>query len=146
MTSTCTPSTPSLCLRLQGSAAAWVRANLEGFLHRDAPTPSVSHACRAACNINKYPARTGTAACMQERRGPLGLARFGCDNCAAADTSRFADRRARQQVLAVMMSTALNGSICSTAHACMPRAWHVLRYQARVRVQGQGHREPLQAA
>lgn len=82
---------------------------------------------------------------MQERRGPLDLARFGCDNCAAADTSRFADRRARQQVLAVMMSTNLDGSICSVqrTHACPV---HVLRYQAQVRVQGQGHTEPLQAA
>lgn len=135
------------CLQVQGSpvqgfAVAWVRANLEGFLHRDAPTQSVSHACCAACNINKYPARTSsssTAACMQERRGPLDLACFGCENCAAADTSRFAERCARQQVLAEMMST-LDGSICRVqrTHACPV---HVLRYQAQVRarVQGQGH-------
>lgn len=91
------------CLQLQGCRCSGeIELIWRGFfLRRDAPTPPVSHACcAAACNINKYPARTGAAARMQERRGPLDLARFGCDNCAAADTSSVADRRARQQVLA----------------------------------------------
>lgn len=69
---------------------------------------------------------------MQERRGPLDLARFGCDNCAAAGTRSERGRLAMVAFAAVQRT-----------HACPV---HVLRYQARARVQVQGHMEPLQAA
>lgn len=98
----------------------------------------------AACNINKYPARTGCGL----HAGTTGTPGSSAFRLRQLRGGRYLEIRGQARAAAGTRSERCRLAMVAFAavqrtHACPV---HVLRYQARARVQVQGHLEPLQAA